>query len=149
MTSPAVPTAAEARRRAWTRMMGAWEVRVRVPARGRTALDLALEYGHDAVADLLARKGTPFGDRGEAERADDASRRDASRSAEPSAPPAPTPESARESVSPLDGLDRRGIVVSAPPLVSASETQVVRRGMEGSGDGNTPARNEGPLLSPE
>jgi hypothetical protein len=31
-------------------------------ARGRTALDLALEYGHDAVADLLARKGAPFGD---------------------------------------------------------------------------------------
>lgn len=114
-------------------------------ARGRTALDLALEYGHDAVADLLARKGVPFGDRSEAERADDASR-----SAEPSAPPAPTLESpTRESVSPLDGLDRRGIVVSAPPLVSASETQVVRRGMEGSGDGNTPARNEGPLLSPE
>lgn len=119
-------------------------------ARGRTALDLALEYGHDAVADLLARKGVPFGDRSEAERADDASRRDASRSAEPSAPPAPTPfQSARESVSPLDGLDRRGIVVSAPPLVSASETQVVRRGMEGSGDGKNPARNEGPLLSPE
>ena len=120
-------------------------------ARGRTALDLALEYGHDAVADLLARKGVPFGDRSEAERADDASRRDASRSAEPSAPPAPTLESpTRESVSPLDGLDRRGIVVSAPPLVSASETQRgVRRGMEGSGDGNTPARNEGPLLSPE
>lgn len=119
-------------------------------ARGRTALDLALEYGHDAVADLLARKGVPFGDRSEAERADDASRRDASRSAEPSAPPAPTLESARESVSPLDGLDRRGIVVSAPPLVSASETQVVlRRGMEGSGDGKNPARNEGPLLSPE
>jgi len=115
-------------------------------ARGRTALDLALEYGHDAVADLLARKGVPFGDRSEAERADDASR-----SAEPSAPPAPTLESpTRESVSPLDGLDRRGIVVSAPPLVSASETRtVVRRGMEGSGDGNTPARNEGPLLSPE
>ena len=61
-------------------------------ARGRTALDLALEYGHDAVADLLAQMGTPFGDRSEAERADDASRRDASRSAEPSAPPAPTPE---------------------------------------------------------
>jgi len=121
-------------------------------ARGRTALDLALEYGHDAVADLLARKGVPFGDplpKSEAERADDESRRDESRSAEPSAPPAPTLESARESVSPLDGLDRRGIVVSAPPLVSASETQVVRRGMEGSGDGNTPARNEGPLLSPE
>ena len=114
-------------------------------ARGRTALDLALEYGHDAVADLLARKGVPFGDRSEAERADDASR-----SAEPSAPPAPTLESpTRESVSPLDGLDRRGIVVSAPPLVSASETQVVRRGMEGSGDGKNPARNEGPLLSPE
>ena len=115
-------------------------------ARGRTALDLALEYGHDAVADLLARKGVPFGDRSEAERADDASR-----SAEPSAPPAPTLESpTRESVSPLDGLDRRGIVVSAPPLVSASETRtVVRRGMEGSGDGKNPARNEGPLLSPE
>ena len=30
-------------------------------ARGRTALDLALDYGHDAVADLLARKGAPFG----------------------------------------------------------------------------------------
>jgi hypothetical protein len=127
-------------------------------ARGRTALDLALEYGHDAVADLLARKGVPFGDplpKSEAERADDfSSRRDESRSAEPSAPPAPTLESARESVSsvsPLDGLDRRGIVVSAPPLVvSASETQVVvRRGMEGSGDGKNPARNEGPLLSPE
>ena len=118
-------------------------------ARGRTALDLALEYGHDAVADLLARKGTPFGDRSEAERADDASRRDASRSAEPSAPPAPTPESARESVSPLDGLDRRGIVVSAPPLAPAAETPVVRRGMEESGDGKTHARNEGPLLSPE
>ena len=126
-------------------------------ARGRTALDLALEYGHEAVADLLARKGVPFGDplpKSEAERADDESRRDASRSAEPSAPPARmTLESARESVSsvsPLDGLDRRGIVVSAPPLVSASETQVVlRRGMEGSGDGKNPARNEGPLLSPE
>ena len=36
-------------------------------ARGRTALDLALEYGHDAVADLLAQMGTPFGDRSEAE----------------------------------------------------------------------------------
>ena len=121
-------------------------------ARGRTALDLALEYGHDAVADLLARKGTPFGDRSEAGRADDASRRDASRSAEPSAPPAPTLESARESVervSPLDGLDRRGIVVSAPPLAPAAETPVVRRGMEESGDGKTHARNEGPLLSPE
>jgi hypothetical protein len=123
-------------------------------ARGRTALDLALEYGHEAVADLLARKGVPFGDplpKSEAERADDESRRDESRSAEPSAPPAPTLESARESVCPpLDGLDRRGIVVSAPPLVSASETQVVlRRGMEGSGDGKNPARNEGPLLSPE
>lgn len=119
-------------------------------ARGRTALDLALEYGHDAVADLLAQMGTPFGDRSEAERADDASRRDASRSAEPSAPPAPTPEfRTGESVSPLDGLDRRGIVVSASPLAPASETPVVRRGTEGSGDGKTHARNEGPLLSPE
>ena len=119
-------------------------------ARGRTALDLALEYGHDAVADLLAQMGTPFGDRSEAERADDASRRDASRSAEPSAPPAPTPECRTgESVSPLDGLDRRGIVVSASPLAPASETPVVRRGTEGSGDGKTHARNEGPLLSPE
>ena len=69
--------------------------------------------------------------------------------AEPSAPPAPTPEFRTGEPPPLDGLDRRGIVVSASPLAPASETPVVRRGTEGSGDGKTHARNEGPLLSPE
>ena len=106
-------------------------------ARGRTALDLALEYGHDAVADLLARKGAPFGDpeKNKQTRADGAAEaRDANASAEPSAPPAPAGGFPSAATPPAGG--------TAAALVPASETS------PGS-DGRIPPRDEGPLLSPE
>ena len=109
-------------------------------ARGRTALDLALEYGHDAVADLLARKGAPFGDPEKEKEGKDgaAEARDASAS-EPSAPPAPAggfPSAA----TPRAG----GTVAALVTLNPASETS------PGSDGGiPIPPRDEGPLLSPE
>jgi hypothetical protein len=106
-------------------------------ARGRTALDLALEYGHDAVADLLARKGAPFGDpeKNKQTSADGAAEaRDASASAEPSAPPAPAGGFPSAATPPAGG--------TVAALVPASETS------PGS-DGGIPPRDEGPLLSPE
>jgi len=107
-------------------------------ARGRTALDLALEYGHDAVADLLARKGAPFGDpeKNKQTRADGAAEaRDATvPSAEPSAPPAPAGGFPPAATPPAGG--------TVAALVPASETS------PGS-DGGIPTRDEGPLLSPE
>lgn len=107
-------------------------------ARGRTALDLALEYGHDAVADLLARKGAPFGDteQNKQTRADgDAEAQgSASASAEPSAPPAPAGGFPSAATPPAGG--------TVAALVPASETS------PGS-DGGIPPRDEGPLLSPE
>jgi hypothetical protein len=109
-------------------------------ARGRTALDLALEYGHDAVADLLARTGAPFGDPEKEKEGKDgaAEARDASAS-EPSAPPAPAggfPSAA----TPRAG----GTVAALVTLNPASETS------PGSDGGiPIPPRDEGPLLSPE
>jgi hypothetical protein len=103
-------------------------------ARGRTALDLALEYGHDAVADLLARKGAPFGDPAKDGKDGAAEARDANASAEPSAPPAPAGEFPSAATPPAGG--------TVAALVPASETS------PGS-DGGIPTRDEGPLLSPE
>jgi ankyrin repeat protein len=103
-------------------------------ARGRTALDLALEYGHDAVADLLARKGAPFGDPAKDGKDGAAEARDANASAEPSAPPAPAGGFPSAATPPAGG--------TVAALVPASETS------PGS-DGGIPTRDEGPLLSPE
>jgi hypothetical protein len=103
-------------------------------ARGRTALDLALEYGHDAVADLLARKGAPFGDPAKDGKDGAAEARDANASAEPSAPPAPAGGFASAATPPAGG--------TVAALVPASKTS------PGS-DGGIPPRDEGPLLSPE
>ena len=115
-------------------------------ARGRTALDLALEYGHDAVADLLARRGATFGRRSR-RRAENEAREDggggvgarcfdASPPPEPSAPPAPARFDVRSVSEPTAG----GLVAA---LVPASETRSAE-----SDDERSP-RREGSLLRPE
>ena len=94
-------------------------------ARGRTALDLALEYGHDAVADLLARRDASFGGSCDRGRAGDEKREDG----------APARRNREEPDSTAGGL------VAAPVPVSATRPA--------GSDGGLSPRDEGPLLSPE
>lgn len=97
-----------------------------VDTHGRTALDLALTYKHNATADYLARKGVPLSSRGAT-----------GESPMPNAPPAPS-----------NFGDDRDVSNDSP-----NDTGIVSYGDSTSPPGSDPhvpsINDEGPLLSPE